>query len=47
VERYTAIVARFLAWAGEPVSKVAADRAYHALAERGTALGLSASCFHA
>lgn len=46
VERYTAIVARFLAWAGVPVSAVTADHAYDFLVERGTALGLSASWFN-
>lgn len=46
VERYTAIVARFLAWAGVPASAVTPDHAYGFLVERGTALGLSASWFN-
>lgn len=46
VERYTACVARLIAWSGVPAESVTSDHAYRYLVEQGSRLSLSASWFN-
>jgi integrase/recombinase XerD len=46
VERYTACVARLIAWSGVPAESVTSDHAYRYLVEQGNRLSLSASWFN-
>jgi integrase/recombinase XerD len=46
VERYSACVARLIAWSGVPGESVTSDHAYRFLVEQGSRLSLSASWFN-